>query len=397
MMNASETIKLMTIAGAGVIALFCCLIMVINRFDTNINQPKKTSVIVAVMFLCASFSWFSALIYLIHPKAFFILHPLMYLAMLYYEVLLYRFIFLITQIKENEHFGIWHFIVPLIIVGGVFCGAFFVPYDVQMTIIESKGEVYGDYKLYALLMTSKAFTFFVYNIVYSLLCLLRIKRYQIVIPNYSADEGRSPVRWLYLLFYISLGTLPVVLLGSFLGKNPLFNTIALVFPVMMSTFQEIIICYNMAAGNYKIIAPERISMDDKAKNKVGCEIIRKKFERYMRISKPYLRTDLHVVDMAADLVVDRSTLTNFIREEYEMSFSRYVNLWRLKELRKLQANADLDKYSGLELVQKAGFSSYKGYLLVKKQEDRDATIRINRTKDSQVSLLVALMPKKDKQ
>lgn len=379
MTDTSETIKLIALAGAAFISFFCCLVMLINRFDTMVGeQPKKISVVVATMFFCSSFCWFSLLIYLLHPKVFVTIHPAMYLAMLYYEVWLYYFAFWITRTQEDERFNIWHFIVPLFIVSIVFIGSFFVPADIQLAITESGGEVYGDYKLYALLMTSKSLMFFIYNIIYSLLSLGRIHRYQKAISDYSADEGRSPVPWLYLLFFTSLASLPLVLLGSFLGKNPLFNTIALVFPLLLSTFQEILICYNVVVVNFKIIESEKVATTNGSpvERSTGEKLDKERFERYIRQKKPYLRSDLRITDMAAELLTNRTYLSAFINKEYKMNFSRYINHWRLKELTKLQANPDNAGCSGLELVQKAGFSSYRGYLRTKNEADREAVVKI---------------------
>ncbi|NDV64478.1 helix-turn-helix transcriptional regulator [Bacteroides sp. 224] len=391
MTNTSNIIVLISLAGAAFITLFSCVVMLVNRFEARNkgSQSKKISTVVAVMFFCSSFCWFSMLVYLLHPRVFVFIHPALYLAMLYFEVLLYYIVCCITRTKGDKRFCVWHFLIPLFVVGGIFAGSFFVPFDVQLTIIESHGRVYGDYRLYALLMTSKSFAFFVYNIIYSLLSLRRIRHYRQAIQDYSADEGRSPIRWLYLLFFISLGTLPLVLLGSFLGRNPLFNTIALIFPLMLSVFQDVIICYNVVVVNFKIIESEEAlhtsasapvplgsKSDVTEKEKRDKKIDKENFERYIRQKKPYLNPDLHITDMATELLTNRTYLSAFINREYAMNFSRYINQLRLKELAKLRVHPDYENLSGMELVQKAGFSNYRGYIRAKNKEDKEATIRM---------------------
>lgn len=366
MMDISEIIKLTSFAAAGFISLFCCLVMLINRFDTSSGrQPIDIPLILAAMFFCSAFTWFSLLVYFLHPRVFVGLHPAVYLAMLYCAVLLYRFVFRVTRTQPDERFNPWHYIIPLCIVGVIFVRSFSVPFDIQLAIIESRGEVYGDYKLYALLLTSKSFAFFVYNIVYSLFSFRRIRRYQKEILNYSADEGHSPVRWLYLLFFITLATLPLVIMGSFLGKNPLFYTTALLFPLIMSIFHDIIICYNVVVMNFKVIEPEKISTtNDSPEGKIDKE----KFEHYIHLKKPYLDADLRITDMASDLLTNRAYLSAFINREYGMNFSRYINHLRLKELEQLRKNPDYAGINMLELVLIVGFSSYRGYLRTKNEE-----------------------------
>lgn len=380
MTDIQEIIKLIALAGSAFISFFCCLIILINRFDrSNKGQSGKISAIVAGMFFSSALAWFFLLFYILHPKVFIYMHPAMYLAILYYVVLLYCLVFRITRTKDHEHFSILHSIIPLFIVGTIFISSFFVPFDIQLTITESRGKIYGDYQWYALLMTSKAFTFFSYNLIYSLLGLRRIREYQKAIQDYSADEGHSPVRWLYLLFYISLGSLPILLLGSFLGKNPLFYTSFLVFPLMVAAFQDIIICYNVVVVNFKIIEPEQtmpVNESPDEKNRANGKIDKETFERYIRRKKPYLNPDLRITDMASDLLTNRTYMSAFINREYGMHFSRYINHLRLKELTKLQADPDYADLDGLELVQKAGFSSYRGYTRTKNEEDRETTIKM---------------------
>ncbi len=380
MTDTSELIKLTTLAAASFIPLFCCLVMLISYFDVHSKEQSKTvSLIVAGVFFCSSFSWFFTLIYFLHPKLFVATHSLMYLSTFYFEVLLYYLVFRITRTKTDDRFGCVHFIVPLLIAASVFIWSFFIPFDIQSTIIESRGKIYGDYKLYGLLMTSKTFTFFVYNTIYSLLIFRKIRCYQKAIQDYSADEGHSPVRWLYLLFYLSLGTLPLLLLGSYLGKNPLFNTFFQVLPTIMAIFQSILICYNVTVVNFKIIEPEQtIPVNDSTaeKDHMARKLDKEKFERYMRQKKPYLNSDLRITEMAAELITNRTYLSAFINQEYGMNFSSYINRLRLKELANLQSNPKYAEFNGLELVQKAGFSSYRGYLRTKNTTDRETTVRI---------------------
>ncbi len=379
----SETIKLTALAGTAFVSFLCCAVMLIHRFHPHSSQPSRSlSTPAAGMFFCSGFSWFASLLYVMHPKVFVYMHSILYLTMLYFEVLLYYVVFRITRTHAEERFARRHFIIPALLSGVMAIWSLFIPFDSQLTIIESFGKTYGEYKLYAWMATSKTLPFFLYNVVYSLLSLRKIRRYQQAIRDYSADEGHSPVKWLYLLFYCSLGTLPILLLGSFLGRNPLFYTLALVLPLLVTIFQTVTLCYNIVVVNFNLIEaepPTPAGEHPAEKETAHRKLDKERFEEYIHQKQPYLNPDLRITEMAAELLTNRTYLSAFINREYGMNFSRYINHLRLKELNKLRANPAYAAYDGLELVQEAGFSSYRGYLRTKNEEDKETTVKMDRS------------------
>jgi len=220
----------------------------------------------------------------------------------------------------------------------------------------------------------------IWNIVYTLLSLKRVAAFRQVIGDYSADEGHSPVRWLRMLIILipAANILPVIVL--IFGKTVFAGSFMILIPAMLIPVKMGILSYNIASENYVMfddIAREEEEIDDKfiinqnhQPDNGSRRLNRERFEHYIRTIKPYLNPHPRIMDMAADLSTNRTYLSNFINSEYSMNFSRYINRLRLKELDSLRLDTAFNRLSGIELVIHAGFSSFRGYLRAKSNEDR---------------------------
>ncbi|MBK5720796.1 hypothetical protein JGH11_07910 [Dysgonomonas sp. Marseille-P4677] len=97
------------------------------------------------------------------------------------------------------------------------------------------------------------------------------------------------------------------------------------------------------------------------------ELDKKVFDSYFRKHKPFLNPQLTIVDLVEPLESNRTYISKFVNQVYGMSFSSYMNLCRLHEMRRLQALPSNKGKSEAELCLKAGFGKYRNYLYVKKQ------------------------------
>lgn len=353
-------------------ALFCCLIIVLYYHQGKERMHKKLSSILIFSYLAYVLCWLSMQFYILLPSVFAYIQSFAYFSMLLTQVLMYRFAFILTDINKVRKFPVIHYIIPAIITGSLFVWSFFIPFEVQLYIIDSRGETYQGYEAYTALFTSKMPMFFLYNLFYSFLALKRIYAYSKVIEDYSADEGRSSVKWLYMLFVVSLMTLPLPLISILFGKEVLTGSAITLLPVLLTMFQYIIICYNMVAGNYVIIYPpgKEETNDCTSGNTTASKIDKEHFCCYIKQVKPYLNPTLRITDMTRDLCTNRTYLSAFINQEYGVNFSRYINRCRLKELEYLRANTLDSHINHMELIQKAGFSSYRGYIRAKRAEEK---------------------------
>ena len=58
-----------------------------------------------------------------------------------------------------------------------------------------------------------------------------------------------------------------------------------------------------------------------------------------------------------------------------MNFCRFINCCRLEELDRLRLSPRMKSKSNIDLVLMAGFSSYRSYLRVKKEEDKERVLK----------------------
>lgn len=197
-------------------------------------------------------------------------------------------------------------------------------------------------------------------------------KYRRIIGDYSADVGRSSIGWLKLLVFVALSSLPLAFIPTVFGTHVLVGSVLTLVAMFAIMLKDAILTYNTITHNYVLIystTEEYCENECKTKSKTA-KIEYEAFERYVSRHKPYLNPDLSITDLALQLGTNRTYLSTFINNQYGMNFSCYINRRRLKELdciRRLPEHAHID---GIELVLKAGFSTYRGYRNFKLKEDK---------------------------
>ncbi|WP_291530657.1 hypothetical protein [Bacteroides sp. UBA939] len=374
MMNPAWNTTLMTVIFSlpVVTSLICAMIVTIyGREERNLPHALIRTLVAA--FLVSTFLWGCIVLYLQWPILFVVLQTAFYYALLILHVLLYRVTYSLTGTGGKECFSNMHYIVPAIIPAVLLIWSFYVPLDAQLYIVTSRGQAMAGYEAYTALFTSKPIGLLLWNITYNLLSFRRIMAYRHVIGNYSADEGRSPVRWIKQMILVLLSIIMYPLIAMGMGRTVLFGSLWMILPSILIVAELIILCYNIVSENYIVItdADEKTDTDrDKAHH-----INREYFEHYIQTQKPYLNPKLRITDVAADLHSNRTYVSNFINSEYGMNFSRYINLQRLKELDLLCLDPKNKIVMGIDLIFQAGFSTYRGYIRTKTEEDRNRLLK----------------------
>jgi AraC-like DNA-binding protein len=287
------------------------------------------------------------------------------------QVLLYQFVFSVTGTGKKEQFKRIHYIIPVVLTLAMGIWSLLTPYEVQYYIVETRGENAPGYEWYSRFFSATIPAFIVYNILYPIFGLLRIRKYRKAVVNYSADEQRASVGWLYGFILLVWLTMPIASSVLFVHKSELFTSLLTLPGAFLPIFQYLFICYNVMVGNYVIIKPQEQDEDLDIR---PARIDGKHFAKYIKDKKPYLDSKLRITDMCKDLGTNRSYLSAFINNEYGMNFSRYINLRRLEELDCIRSMPKNQNAKGIEMVLDVGFSSYRSYLRVKNSEDERRTV-----------------------
>ncbi len=357
---------------------FALLCMVLVLMDMR-GKPRKSKSeernlhsILVLTFFVAALCWFGLVLYMTDHGAFTLYYPLFLLMLMLDQVLLYRFVHIVTATDNRRGMPWRHYIFPALLFSVAVVSAIVVPLERQTEIIF--GAHAGDGGWFETLYGITTIVFIVYNSLYPALALRRIRRYRREVEDYSAESDRSSLRWLAIMQALTLVMVPVPLAGLLFGMNAFTQLPFVLLGALPASVTYLLLCYNMLSDNYIIIQssePEETAGQGAPLKRID----RQRFEIYMRQHKPWLDPHLRITDLCDALGTNRSYLSSLINSEYGMNFSRYINLRRLEELDRIRLDPKNEHALGMKMVLDAGFGSYRSYLRVKADEDARKVVR----------------------
>lgn len=364
---------------APVISSLSSLMMLYLYRRYHIRQEEKPLYrMLTAYFGAVALLWICSMIYVYYPVLYTRINLVYYIGLFWGQVVFYQFIYTLTRRPGERGFSPLHYLVPLGIVGVFAVWSAFVPFEVQLRLVTSRGEFVPGYEAYSRLFTSRLFFRGVWNILYTVLAWWRLLGYRKFICDYSADTDRSLLTWVTLLLAISLSLVPPSLLSIIYSKQVLISSLLLLVPQLMLVVQHGVVCYNMAVGNFIVIlyseeTEEETDSEEELseENTTEAEHKRRRFERYVRKMRPYLNPELKITDLALAVQTNRCTLSRFINRQYGMNFSQYINWLRLQELETLRNDPACARLSDEELACMSGFSNFRSYVRVKKMFERE--------------------------
>ncbi|NDW12476.1 hypothetical protein D0T50_06170 [Bacteroides sp. 214] len=353
-------------------ALICSVLCFIYNRETEDSTQKKPSAIISVSFFVGSLCWAGAIVYLINANLFVWFNYLFFGVLMYNQVLLYYFVFTLTQVDNRQKFRKIHFIIPSIIVLITGVCSSLIPFEERCELVRSGGFILSGYPVRSFLFSSSTLIFCIYNITYSTLDLLRVRNYRREVINYSADNEKNSASWMYLFVVLTLINIPLPLGATVVNRNMILTVPLTTIGALMALLQHCIILYNLLSKNYVLIDNKewRYSLASR-----HAKINHKQFQAYIIEKKPYLNPNLKVTDLCSDLLTNRSYLSAYINKEYGMNFCSYINGLRLRELERLRTTSSAAD-APLDLIHRAGFNSYRSYLRAKNDEDEQRVLKI---------------------
>lgn len=364
---------------APVISSLSCLVMLhLYRRRHTRAEEKPLYRMLTAYFGAVAVLWACSMIYVYYPVLYTRINLVYYIGLFWGQVVFYQFVYTLTRRPGERGFSPVHYLVPLAIVGVFAVWSAFVPFEVQLRLVTSRGEFVPGYEAYSRLFTSRLAFRGVWNIFYTVLAWWRLLGYRKFISDYSADTDRSSLTWVTLLLAISLSLVPPSLLSIIYSKQVLISSLLLLVPQIMLVVQHAVVCYNMAVGNFIVILyPQETEEGADAgeeppeENTEAAEQKRRRFERYMRKARPYLNPELKITDLALAMQTNRCMLSRFINRQYGMNFSQYINRLRLRELETLRNDPACARLDEEELACLSGFSNFRSYVRVKKMFGRE--------------------------
>ena len=385
-MTSAEITYIILFSLPAYVAMMCGLYLARMAHLKENPFGRKPFIMTIVLYFTSMLVWFSQILYYVLPDVYVALHSFIFLTCLLIYVLSYRFVFEITKAYLSEKFSFFHYLIPLSGFAVMLVWSFLVPREVQVSLVRSEGVVVEGYRRFAIFFQSGIPILLCMNVIYSLIGLRRIVRYRKIVVNYSADEYRGALTWLYHYIFAMLAFFAGISSIYITSKITQIHTWLLLIPSMIAVFKYVILLHNILLENFVIIQTDSMDMedsnrfaDDTFRSIEGNESLRsyseksvlaiRKLETYMQKKKPYLNPKFKITDMTGDLNTNRSSLSALINRTYGVNFSRFINRYRLQELNQIKSNPANKKLSEEELVNQAGFSDYRGYLRVKFREE----------------------------
>jgi AraC-like DNA-binding protein len=340
-----------------------------HYFALGPGRPRRHVLIIILTYVATLCCWLEVIAIMMNLPIAVYMNTLFAWICMMNVVLLYHFFYIVTGVGRPTRFSPLHYIVPAVLAAGLTVWSVSKPYEERADVLFFDGHIFDqELSTFSIVYILMPLSYTIYGIFYAGITYFRLLRYRKVVINYSADARCTSVGWVtyFLVFLLATCIAPVF---SVLAVNlgiPLWMEVFLI-PI---PFGLMFLAYNVVIDNYVIISPLQRNDTDENLLRSSRIIVRSRFEQYMEKQKPYLNPGLCITDLLSDLCTNRTYLSNFINREYHMSFNALMNNYRLREIDRLRLDPGQKKQNSLELIKKAGFSSYRSYITAGKQQYR---------------------------
>jgi AraC-like DNA-binding protein len=389
-----EIIQAIAFSVPALCALACMAFMIMDTLVVNsspcqhVNSStfQQLRLLLILTYAAAALCWTGLILNVSAHRAFVYYHPVFFFTLMMDQVLIYRFVHIITSVRKRDRFNILHFVAPVALTAFLTVCMLVIPFEKRLYILYQTGDGMENWR-YGVLTHLSGVAFIFFNAFYPVLGLHRIRRYRREIVNYSADMQRTSLNWLFILQILTLITIPVPLAGMLLNLEVFSNFWLSMQGVLPTFFIYPLLCYNLLSDNFEIMTPDDDSLTDKSTGKTGDTsdesspdkspvIDPKRFEKYLKDKQPYMNHKIHVSDFASALCTNDKYVSSYINRTYGMNFCRFINRCRLNELDRLRKAPQMKNRSNMDLILMAGFSSYRSYLRAKKEEDKEHVLKV---------------------
>lgn len=353
-------------------AIICSALVAFSLQDCQSYQEKKLKCIALAYLLISGTGWFVTFCYEINPVWFVYLNVVCLLSYVFPSIFFYRIIRMLTRIGSPEHFPLWHYVLPLSLGTALLTWSLFVPFDAQLQIVTSKAEILPqEYEIFARFFTTKPLWRVIFGLMYYLFTILLLIHYY-KRANVKEAQVQQPARWVIFLIGISIASLFSSLLPTFMPRSKILHSVWTLIVSLSIALQHILLSYHIIRRNYTLfIVLDRRNPSRTTKKYHKGELNRSRFEGYFCKHSPYLDPDYKITDLSEALNVSRTSLSFFINQEYHVTFTRYLNQWRLKKMNYLRLQPQNQGKSMSTLAKQAGFKDYRHYVRAIKIEKEE--------------------------
>lgn len=212
---------------------------------------------------------------------------------------------------------------------------------------------------------------------YTIALLFLLRRHYRKIEEYfsynSIMVNLGWLKWITICFFVSYG---FVIVSSFVSPaylriqilNPFFTPdIGTVFFIIIFSLFAIKqpVIFAVEGSDSETVTGKVEDVIDKNKRKYeksglkdeDAQIYFKTLEEHMISEKPYLDSDLTIIDLSEKLNIPKHYVTEIINKKFDKNFYMFVNYYRIEEAKKKLSDENFKEHSIIRIAYDCGFNS----------------------------------------
>ncbi|MBO9690824.1 AraC family transcriptional regulator [Chryseobacterium sp.] len=215
-------------------------------------------------------------------------------------------------------------------------------------------------------------------VVYIVLCFLALRKYQKMLPEYYSALERINLNWLkYImvsLIILFIGVFFMIALGTktdLIPRGRIFQTVAAVqsgylLCIVFFSLRQSIVFNQQGTLDINIVTDkeEKVNIQTQKHSDESAQ----KLLEFMQKERPYLDEELSLQKLSLLMEVSTHQLSQTINQGLNTNFYRFVNAYRIEEVRKKLRDPEFEKYSILGIAFESGFNSKSTFNKIFKEE-----------------------------
>lgn len=190
----------------------------------------------------------------------------------------------------------------------------------------------------------------------------KLKNFRDEVSNYYADtedKTLAPIRRLLVLFILfALFSATSNHLGPefFLREPWMVSVPSLIFSIMLFAVSYFSFKQHFTANDFYAETGRANREENQFEIRPSNELLKEKLHELMEVNELYRKKDLHIADVALLTGSNRTYISNYINKELYLSFSDYINQYRISYAQSLMSLLD-NTLSLLQISELSGFAN----------------------------------------
>ena len=231
----------------------------------------------------------------------------------------------------------------------------------------------------SVLNQTQRFLFFVSRLVFAIqvvyfMVLGRklVIRYNTRVSNFYSNLESKRIVWVNLLLYSFVITSLMSIIFNFLGRNIFLNSsVLLLIPSGIFSVLLFFIGFQGYMQNHSVtdlIEDESAGVKLNFKEYNNNQLKESLLELFSK-EKIYTKSELKITNVSALLKTNRTYVSNLINNEFSVSFSEFVNQYRIEEAKKMLKDKSFKNYSLNFISDTVGFGTLNTFIRVFKESE----------------------------